>query len=131
MGQRSLLFAGLGLVVVLATGCGSDVEGLCEAQEACIGGNDADIDACIASYEGQRDTAYGIGCGEEFDTLVHCTKPLLSCSIQPTGEPCNSNADCSGDDLCSNGQCMGESYGIPASQVDTCAVEQTAYSRCD
>ncbi|MDI3290270.1 hypothetical protein [Polyangium sp. 15x6] len=131
MGQTNLLFAGLGLVVAFATGCAPDIADLCERQEACYGGNEADIDACIATYEGQRDTAYGIGCGDEFDTFVACTDPLLECSSQPTGGMCMSNADCNGGSVCSNGQCTGKIFGVRANDATTCEAEQNAYSRCN
>ncbi|MDC0744911.1 hypothetical protein [Polyangium mundeleinium] len=131
MNQKNLLFAGLGLVVVFATGCGPDIAGTCEAQEACLGGNEADIDACIASYEGVRDTAYGIGCGDEFDTFVTCSEPLLECSSQSTGEMCMSNGDCNGGAVCSNGQCMTKAFGVPLTNTDTCEAERNTYSRCN
>jgi len=132
MDHKNLLFAGLGLVAAaFATGCGPDIAAICEAQEACYGGNDADIDACIAVSEGQREASHDIGCGAEFDTLVACREPLLECSSQDTGQPCMANADCNGVGVCSNGQCTAKSYGIPGTNQNACEAEQNAYSRCE
>jgi hypothetical protein len=131
MVRNNLLFAGLGLVAALATGCGPDIGAICEAREACIGGNDADIDACIASYDGQRDLAYDIGCGDEFDAVTTCSEPLLECSSQPTGEMCATNSDCNGGTTCSSGECVGKSFGVPGNDQSTCEAEQNAYSRCN
>ncbi|MDI1447507.1 hypothetical protein [Polyangium sp. 6x1] len=132
MRQKNFLFAVLGLVAVFATGCGPDIAGICEAQEACYGGNEADIDACVASYDGQRDTAHGIGCGDEFDTFVACSEPLLTCASQPTGDTCTTTADCNGGAVCnSDGECEAKSYGIPIGNQDACEAERNAYSRCN
>ncbi|MDI1436742.1 MULTISPECIES: hypothetical protein [Polyangium] len=130
MNQKHLLFAGLGLVLVLGTGCGPDIAGTCEAQEACFGGNDADIDACIASYEGARDTAHGIGCGDEFDTLAACTEPLLQCTSNPSGGTCTQSSDCGGNAICnSDGECEVKAFAI--SDADACEAERNALSRCN
>jgi hypothetical protein len=130
MGHKNLLFVGLALAAFGAVGCGPDIAGICEQQEACIGGNEADIDACIASAEGQRDAAVDIGCGSEFDVFVECNASLLECSSQSTGQQCASSSDCGGPAVCSAGQCTVKAYGVPDADRDKCEVEGSAYSRC-
>ncbi len=131
MGHKNFLFTGLALVALGATGCGPDIAGFCEQREACLGGNEADIDACIAASEGQRDAAYGIGCGEELDVAFECTQPLLDCSTQATGQMCATNDDCGGGTVCSNGECSAKFYGVPASEQEKCEAEENAFSRCN
>ncbi|MRG90384.1 hypothetical protein [Polyangium spumosum] len=132
MKPKNLLYAGLGLVALaFSAGCGPDIAGVCEAQEACLGGNEADIDACIVAAEGQRETAIDIGCGDEFDTLAACTEPLLECTSVNSGQMCMDDGDCGGPAVCSNGLCSLKAYAIPEAQRDTCEAEQAAYSRCN
>lgn len=119
------LFLGLLACAMFAPGCGPDIQAMCEDQENCLGGNDADIDACVVSYDGTRDNAYDIGCGEEYDLLLECLMPKLDCTA---GGACANNGDCNGS-ACINGEC--KSYEIDNSNGNVCEVEVNAYSRCD
>ncbi|TKC95872.1 hypothetical protein [Polyangium fumosum] len=121
---------GVALVAAFATGCGPDIAAMCEAREACFGGNEADLDACIVSYEAFRDVAYDIGCVEEFDMSFACREPLLACSTLDGGITCTSNADCSRQDVCSEGTCKRNSFDLPDSNRDACKAEQDAYQSC-
>jgi hypothetical protein len=111
-------------LVVFASGCGPDIAAFCEAREGCIAGNDADIDACEASYHGLRDNAYDIGCGEEYDLLFECYAPQYEC-IGST--PCSTIDDCIGG-FCVDGEC--KNYGMDGSTADACEEEDNALSRC-
>lgn len=108
-----------------APGCGPDIQGLCEQQESCLGGNDADIDACVVAYDGARDNAHDIGCGEEYDSFVECLMPQYDCSDVGT---CNTSDDCNGS-ACVNGEC--KNFGIDPANADACESQLNAYARCD
>lgn len=123
--SRYWLFLGLLACVAFAPGCGPDVRTLCEDQENCLGGNDADVDACVVAYDGARDNAYDIGCGEEYDLLIECLMPKYDCSA---GGMCASSNDCNGS-ACINGEC--KRYGLDGTNADACESEVNAYSRCD
>ncbi|MRG90386.1 hypothetical protein [Polyangium spumosum] len=129
MKETSLFFAGLGLVVALATGCGGpDIEAMCEAQEACLGGNEADLEACIVQHEAYRDAAYGVGCGEEFDALFACTEPLLACSTVTSSNMCTSDDDCYFNGVCRDGACT--TFEVPVEHQSVCADEANEDHRC-
>ncbi len=123
---------GLGLLFVSMTliGCGPDLRAECEAEVKCKGGNDADIDACVAVGEVFVDYLADIGCDDEFDAQFECTSPLKSCQSSPTGDPCMTGADCRSDEVCSNNECVEKSYTIDAADRDKCEAEAAAYSRC-
>jgi len=122
--NRQWSFLVLALAAV-APGCGPDIAALCEEQEACLGGNDADIDACEVAFEGIRDNAYDIGCGEEYDLLIECFTPQYDCIGVGS---CSTSDECIGS-TCNSGEC--KSYGVDSSNADACEAEVNAYSRCD
>ncbi|MDI1483298.1 hypothetical protein [Polyangium sp. y55x31] len=130
MGCNIWLLVGVGLAAAFATGCGPDIAALCEAREACHDGNEADIDACIVNYEGNRDAAHDVGCGAEFDVLVACMAQESVCSSADTNITCTSRADCASDALCNDGKCIHKSFGIPHSNLNACEAEQNAYWGC-
>lgn len=119
-------FFGLLACAAFAPGCdGPDIEALCQKQEDCLGGNDADIAACVAAYEGTRDNARDIGCGDEYDALIDCFSPQYECLGVGA---CTTSADCM-DSACIDTEC--KSYGVDATNADVCESEVNAYSRCD
>lgn len=120
--QWSFLLLGL---AAFTPGCGPDIAALCEAQEACLGGNDADIDACEVAFDGARGNAYDIGCGEEYDLLIECFTPQYECM---TAGACTTSDDCNGS-ACINGEC--KRYGVDGANADACEAQLNAYSRCD
>jgi hypothetical protein len=131
MGHRYLLFTSLALVALGAAGCGPDIRAVCEAQEACVGGNELDVDACVATFEGSEDLAHDIGCGAEYDAYVTCVEPLLECNSQATGQPCAMDSECGGAGVCEASVCTVKLYGFDPSNNDQCEAEQNAYSRCN
>jgi hypothetical protein len=124
--KRHWSFFGLLASMAFAPGCGPNIQGLCEEQELCLGGNDADIDACVAAYDGTRDNAYDIGCGDEYDVIIECLAPKYDCSA--VGGACSSSNDCNGS-ACVKGEC--KRYGLDATNADACESELNAYARCD
>ena len=137
MFERKRHYAWLILTVLSLTACGGpDITTLCEEQEACVGGNEADIDACIASYEGFLELASDIGCSDEVDALFACQEGRLSCREVPAGGGmCATDADCDNQgnnpERCSGGQCVRKIYGYdPQASEDPCEAESNAYGRC-
>lgn len=121
--NRQWSFFGLLAFVAFAPGCGPDVQTLCEAQESCLGGNEADVDACVVAYDGARDNAYDIGCGDEYDLYVECRLPQFECF---DGMTCSTDDECPGS-ACIRGSC--KNYIVDS--TDACEAEQNAYSRCN
>lgn len=117
----------LGLVSLLAftPGCGPDFQSLCEEQEKCLGGNDADIAACVVAYDGTRDNAYDIGCGDEYDAVIACITPQYTCNAVGM---CATTEDCNGS-ACINGEC--KQYALDSMNADACQTQLNAYARCD
>ena len=66
------------LPVVLAVaslalaGCGSKFKTYCENKSQCSGGNDKDINACVAEAEGGKDVASAYDCSDPFNKVVDC-----------------------------------------------------------
>jgi hypothetical protein len=75
----SVGFFGLGL-----TGCNPFASYCSDAME-CVGGNDADIDACIVDAETAEDRAAVWGCEAEFDALVDCIEAESKCENNSEG----------------------------------------------
>jgi hypothetical protein len=70
LGKTKLVLMAVALTALAS--CGSRFSDYCEAQAQCVGGNDADIDACIASSEGEADVAAAYDCSDAFDRVVDC-----------------------------------------------------------
>lgn len=122
--NRHRLLPGLIALVFVAPGCGPDIQTLCASQEKCLGGNAKDIDACVALYDGSRDKAYDIGCGEEYDALLACSIPNYECIGTM---PCTMSSECAFG-ACVSGEC--KVYGIDSANADSCVAEQNADSSC-
>ena len=112
-------------------GCGGpDHEALCEQQQDCIGGNDKDLEACIATYDYVEDMSSEVGCGDEYDAFFECRESKLECETQDTMFPCNGGGDCDqvGGGTCSGGTCKRQGLILP--DEDACHAEDRAFSRC-
>jgi hypothetical protein len=123
---------GLGLLVVSVgmVGCGPDIRSECEKQVECGGGNDKDIEACVAVYDVFEDFLDDLGCGDEYDAYFTCIIPLSQCKSNPTGQMCTTVADCDDNQACTNGGCVRSSYTIDADDREMCDAEVAAYSSC-
>jgi len=131
MGRSARLILPLLAALALGTaGCGPDIQGLCEATEDCRGGNDADIDACVAATQYEVEAADIEGCTEEYELLFVCVLDQAKCNSNDTGFPCSDNGDCreAGFTSCSNGTCRNKTYGLE--DADDCEAEANAYGRC-
>jgi hypothetical protein len=125
-----LLLMGLMVGCFGVAGCGPNIRAMCEAEIACEGGNDLDIDACVAVEEVDADYLDEIGCSAEYNAYFACIEPYLKCNEQPTGGNCTMNGECPGG-RCSGGQCVFAVYGPDPDDVDACEAEANAYGRCD
>jgi len=123
---------GLGLLGICMglVGCGADHRARCEAEKQCRGGNDKDIDACVAFLDEYREYYDDIGCSDEYDAYFACSDELAECRTMSTGESCMIAADCGGDRQCKDGVCINADYGIDPSKIDQCEVEAAAYAAC-
>ena len=134
MFERYRLFPWLIVSALAAQGCGGpDIDAICQEREQCLAGNEADIEACVVSFEGVSDLASDIGCGDEFDAYWICQETQASCRDLPTGQNCMADADCDVDDneRCTAGQCVAKYYGFdPQATSNPCEAEENAYQRC-
>ncbi len=73
-----VLIATLGLA--LNAGCGSQATDICLAEADCVGGNDADVDACIAVQDGASNYAAAYDCGEAYAKLIDCIETTSVCN---------------------------------------------------
>lgn len=119
-------FASLGLA-----GCGPDIEEICVQTQDCIGGNEADIDACIAVFSYQAERADIEGCNDEYDAYFECAEVVARCRSEDTGVPCNDDDACrkAGYTRCTNdGTCQVKFYGFE--DDDDCKLEESALDQC-
>ena len=109
-------------------GCGGpDHDSLCEQQVECIGGNDADRDACVATYEYMADVADDLGCDDEYDAYFECLEGSATCDTQDTQQPCSTDEECGGA-RCDGGTCKIKAL-VPEGDGG-CQAEERAWSRC-
>lgn len=112
-------------------GCGGpDIEALCLATEDCVGGNDLDIEACVATYGYQQEVADIEGCTEEFDLFFECAEVTADCQTDESMIACAEKSDCTavGYTSCSDGMCRRKFYGFE--DADDCEVELAGYTAC-
>jgi hypothetical protein len=121
---------GLALLAVGSAGCGGpDNDGACDQLHNCIGGNDADYDACVISLERYEDDADLQGCDDEYDVWFECYFANATCTDGGAGQGCSTNADCSNNGgACVNGSCQVKVFSL--SDQELCKDERTALQRC-
>jgi hypothetical protein len=128
-GAGALLTAGL--VLTHAACGGPDIQSYCESREACLGGNDADTQACVVSHEAYGDIADDIGCGSEFSDYYECAIGASTCDDTNTNQGCSVTADCNGGgdagQRCVNGQCVFKNYVLKG---DSCETESRQLNNC-
>jgi hypothetical protein len=75
---RLLICAALGAALFQAASCRS-FTAYCEEAMDCMGGNEADIEACKEDSEAEADRASLYGCSDEFDLLADCQEAESEC----------------------------------------------------
>ncbi|MEO7329162.1 MAG: hypothetical protein ABI193_11315 [Minicystis sp.] len=78
------------------TGCGSRAADSCNAAIECGGGNDADINACIAATDGLANEAAAYDCADAFDKVLDCIEKTGTCKSGSYHSDCGDEADALG-----------------------------------
>lgn len=123
----------IGVSALATAGCGGpDIEEICLLREECLSGNDADIEACVASYELEEEFASIQGCSDEFDAYYVCFYDVVDCNSTDTMAPCMATADCTSvpgaSVSCKSNTCRVKVFGIE--DPDDCEAEASAYANC-
>jgi hypothetical protein len=125
--RGSALLRMFALFAVLG-GCGPDVQTICEDREACTGGNEKDVEACVEGWDAQGDLADELGCSDEYAEYADCFEQSAECIDEPSGGNCAGDGDCGQFERCANGQCVRRDYDFPNDTV--CQAERSAYNNC-
>jgi hypothetical protein len=118
--------------LLVCAGCaGIDNQGACDQASACIGGNEADLAACVRTLELREDVAEVRGCEDEYGAWFDCFFQNASCETQDSGIPCNADADCVALNLgrCEDGQCKLNRFDM--SDASLCQTAQIDLAKCD
>lgn len=83
---RSLLLV---TAVSLVAGCGSQFKDFCTQKAQCEGGNDKDINACVAEAEGAYNEEKAYECQDPMDKLVDCWNNKGICKEGHYGADCS------------------------------------------
>jgi hypothetical protein len=88
----------LGAGALMVVGCGGpDHQALCEEAEKCIGGNDADIQACVIRLDAIADLVASEGCGDEYDEYFACFEEKAECDDEDFelkgNDPCEAESN--------------------------------------
>lgn len=123
----------IGVSALASAGCGgADIEEICLLREECLSGNDADIEACVASYELEEEVANIQGCSDEFDAYYLCFYDVVDCNSTDLGTPCMATKDCTPAPgaavSCKNNTCRVKKFEIE--DLDDCEAELSAYAKC-
>ncbi len=125
----------IGVSALASAGCGgADIEEICLLREECLSGNDADIEACVASYELEEEVANIQGCSDEFDAYYLCFYDVVDCNSTDAMPPkmCDTSKDCllvpGAAVSCKNNTCKVKRFEIE--DPDDCEAEASAYAKC-
>lgn len=89
---------GLALMIAAATSGCSTYGSYCEAAMDCMGGNDADIEACEINQDEAEEIASIRDCSAEFDALFACVEEESSCEEIATVEVYTYGNDCENEE---------------------------------
>lgn len=92
IGLWVLAFGALGVL-----GCaGPDHEDFCKRWSTCVGGNDKDVDACIAQADYSEESSDLQGCTEEYVEYFDCVSDHSTCQegryVLPSEDVCRKQA---------------------------------------
>lgn len=82
--------ASLGLL--LLTACGSSYGDRCAAQIQCSGGNDRDVDACVATLNGAEQVAAAYDCSDAYFKYTDCVDKTSTCDNKHYKNGCDGEA---------------------------------------
>ncbi len=77
-------------------GCGSQFRKYCQAEADCEGGNDKDVDACIAQANGAEESASAYDCSDAFSKLADCYERTGNCEKGKYTSNCGSESQALG-----------------------------------
>lgn len=83
--------ASLGLL--LLTACGSSYGDRCAASVQCRGGNDRDVDACIAGTNGDEQVAAAYDCLDAYFKHAECVDVTSTCNDRRFENNCKEQSD--------------------------------------
>ena len=84
------LTAALGLM--LLTACGSSYGDRCAASVQCSGGNDKDVDACVATLNGTEQVAAAYDCSDAYFKFTDCVDKTGTCDNKHYRTTCDGEA---------------------------------------
>ena len=79
--------------LTLLTACGTSYGDRCAAEIQCHGGNDRDVDACIAEQDGSEQVAAAYECSDAYFKLQDCIDSTSTCIDKHFRGNCNSQSD--------------------------------------
>jgi hypothetical protein len=92
LGARSATLASLVFALASATlvaGCARPYADFCKNVAQCSGGNDADIDACQATYSASEAVAAAYDCADAFDKAWDCMERTGTCKNSSYSTDCS------------------------------------------
>lgn len=120
------------LAVAAGSGCGLDLEPICEAYHECLGGTEQDVEACVRTHEMRAEEADLLGCSDEHEEWLECDYEASICQEEQLAIACAMDSDCTssptGIARCVSNECVIKSYG--PKDPSACEQELTNYERC-
>lgn len=119
---RSLVPMYAGLFLLAA--CGSKFHDYCTQRAQCVGGNDKDIQACIATAEGAQNEASAYGCSDAANKLADCLNNKATCHANAFTADCNneeqalSSCECAASTTCGKNGTPGGPVAEPGAGAD-------------
>src|SRR4051812_40507434 len=86
---RKLITLTAALTLALSTGCGNQMHDICSASTQCEGGNDRDVNACVAIADGAEQVAMAYDCGDAYNKFVDCIETTSSCNTKHYTNTCD------------------------------------------
>jgi hypothetical protein len=81
------------LASIALAGCASKWRTYCEEKAQCSGGNDKDIDACVAEHDAERDVAAAYDCADPYDKYQECKEKTGHCKERSYTSDCGTEDD--------------------------------------
>ncbi len=81
----------LGLLVL--AGCGNSYGDRCASAIQCSGGNDKDVDACVATVNASEEIAAAYDCGDAYFKLSDCIDKTSTCDNKHFQANCKGESD--------------------------------------
>ena len=120
------------LAFAAGSGCGPDLEQICEDFRECLGGNDQDVEACVRTQEMLAEAADMQDCSDEHLQWLECDYQASICQETPLGISCAMDSQCPAGESeivrCISNECVRKDYG--PKDPSTCEQELDACASC-